>query len=73
MKYMACGLPVVSVGWEELNRIASPARLTATTDDFVAALRAAVQPHDRQRLIAYAATQNWDARADVIVAALGMR
>ena len=71
-EYMACGLPVVSVAWEELRNIASPAQLTHTPDDFIAALRAAVQPHDRQCFIDYAGTQDWGGRANAIIAALGL-
>ena len=69
-EYMACGLPVVSVAWEELRRIASPARLTGTPEDFIAALGQASAPQDRCRFIDYAGTQDWGARADAIIAAL---
>jgi hypothetical protein len=71
-EYMACGLPVVSVAWEELRHIASPAQLTQTPDDFIAALRAAVRPQDRQCSIVYAGTQDWGVRADTIITALGL-
>ena len=71
-EYMACGLPVVSVGWEELRHIASPAWLTTTADDFYPSLSARLHAHgDRQRFIDYAAAQDWGARADAIIAALG--
>lgn len=69
-EYMACGLPVVSVGWQELRHIASPAQLTDTPDQFIAALRAAVQLQDRQGFIDYARGQDWGARADAIISAL---
>ena len=70
-EYMACGLPVVSVDWEELRHITSPARLTRDTGDFIAALREAAQPQRRQAFVDYAAGQDWGARADAIIAALG--
>ena len=70
-EYMACGLPTVSVAWEELRRIASPAQLTQTSDDFIAALHAATQPQDRQSFIAYAGIQDWGARVDAVIASLG--
>jgi glycosyltransferase involved in cell wall biosynthesis len=71
-EYMACGLPVVSVGWEELRRIASPATLTETHEDFIAALREIGAHQDRQRFIAYAGAQDWSSRADAIIGALGL-
>jgi glycosyltransferase involved in cell wall biosynthesis len=69
-EYMACGLPVVSVAWEELRRIASPALLTEGRDGFIAALQEAAKPQDRQRFIDYASRQDWGARVDAIVATL---
>lgn len=71
-EYMACGLPVVSVSWEELRYIASPAALTDTAEDFVAALRGSGAEKDRQRFIAYAAAQDWGSRVDTIISALGL-
>jgi glycosyltransferase involved in cell wall biosynthesis len=72
-EYMACGLPVVSVGWEELRRIESPAQLTDTPQQFIAALeRATATPPDRAGLTAYAAAQDWGARADALIAVTGL-
>ena len=71
-EYMACGLPVVSVGWEELRRIASPATLTETPEDFIAALREIGARQDHQRFVAYAGAQDWSSRVDSIIAALGL-
>lgn len=71
-EYMACGLPVVSVGWDELRYIASPAALAGTTAEFIAALRDSAAEKDRQRFISYAATQDWGSRADAIISALGL-
>jgi hypothetical protein len=71
-EYMACGLPTVSVSWEELRRIGSPARLTSSVDDFIAGLWEAAKAQDRQSLIDYARAQDWGARADAIAATLGL-
>ena len=35
-EYMACGLPVVSVAWQELRQMNSPAWLAETIDEFIA-------------------------------------
>lgn len=71
-EYMACGLPVVSVSWEELRRIASPATLAGTAEDFIAALRNTTVSEDRERLIAYAGAQDWRSRVDSITSGLGL-
>jgi glycosyltransferase involved in cell wall biosynthesis len=69
-EYMACGLPVVSVSWEELRRIASPATLTETSEEFIAALHGIGASQEHERYIAYAGAQDWGSRADAIIAAL---
>jgi glycosyltransferase involved in cell wall biosynthesis len=71
-EYMACGLPVVSVAWEELRNIASPARLTDGRDEFIAALRTSAPTRDRRHFIDYAGTQDWGARVDAVISALDM-
>ncbi len=71
-EYMACGLPVVSVAWEELRRIASPAILTQTQEEFIAALGRIDGRRDAERFIAYAGAQDWGSRADAINSALAL-
>jgi glycosyltransferase involved in cell wall biosynthesis len=70
-EYMACGLPVVAVAWQELRHIASPAHLATTPEAFIAGLDEASRPQDRKPFIAYASGQDWESRAEAIVAALG--
>jgi glycosyltransferase involved in cell wall biosynthesis len=72
-EYMACGLPVVAVEWDELKNLQTPAELCRSHDDFVAALtRLAVSPADRERYVAYAAKEDWSARIKTILTEMGM-
>lgn len=62
-EYLAAGLPVVSTRWAELEGLASPARLCATTDEFVAALDGAIAvPGDPEHLRAFAREADWSRR-----------
>ena len=62
-EYLAAGLPVVSTRWAELEGLASPARLCATTEEFVAALDEAIAaPGDPERLRAFARDADWSRR-----------
>ncbi|HEU4698106.1 MAG TPA: glycosyltransferase [Gemmatimonadales bacterium] len=62
-EYLASGIPTVSVAWRELHALASPATLTETPDEFVAAIRAAVAaPPPREGLVAYAERADWTSR-----------
>lgn len=46
-EYLAAGLPVVSYRWKEIERLNSPATLVEDTDEFVAAVSAALKQSDR--------------------------
>lgn len=70
-EYLASGLPVVSSSWAEIRRLASPARLCETADEFVAALRqAAVEPGDASAHRRYAAAFDWQHRVTTLLEAL---
>jgi hypothetical protein len=59
-EYLASGLPVVAVEWEELQNLKSPAALTNNGEHFVAAIRAAIsRPPDQSTLQSYAAGKDW--------------
>lgn len=67
-EFLAAGLPVVAVRWPELEDLGVPARLVDTPQEFVAALRAAVdQPPDRDRLRQFAQRNSWDQRVAVLL------
>ncbi|MBE0448486.1 MAG: glycosyltransferase, partial [Actinobacteria bacterium] len=66
-EYLACGLPVVSVEWEELKNINSPAILCQTADQFAQGVADVVkQPHDMEAYVRYAAGQDWSSRIKTI-------
>ena len=72
-EYMACGLPVVSVAWGELESLASPAVLCRTSADFIRATRAALeQPTARENLIAFASQADWSSRFAQLAQALDL-
>jgi glycosyltransferase involved in cell wall biosynthesis len=66
-EYMACGLPVVSIRWEELVRLGSPAFLADTYSEFAErlseALEAARDASFKERCMNFAADNTWDKRA----------
>jgi glycosyltransferase involved in cell wall biosynthesis len=59
-EYLASGLPVVSVEWDELRWLKSPARLTHNHDEFVEGIRQSLAtPPDKTSLKRYAADKDW--------------
>ncbi len=73
-EYLACGLPVVAVEWEELTHLKSPAQLCRGTEDFVSAIeRALSNRSDSGALQSYAAAHDWGERVSTVLAQLGVR
>ncbi|MCE9590351.1 MAG: glycosyltransferase [Planctomycetes bacterium] len=73
-EYMACGLPVVSTDWEELELLGSPAALCRSAEEFSAAIRGAIErPPDRSALTSFARAADWHNRAHMMMEALGMQ
>jgi len=67
-EYLACGLPVVAVDWDEMRTLASPARLCAGADSFAATLRHVISaPPDRNEARRFAAARDWSAVAARLV------
>ncbi len=63
-EYMACGLPVVSVRWRELELMNTPAHLADGTEQFLEYVRRATRYDGRrEECILYASRQDWSARA----------
>jgi len=59
-EYLASGLPVVAVEWEELQNLKSPAALTNNHENFLTAIREAIsRPPDQSTLQSYAAGKDW--------------
>jgi hypothetical protein len=59
-EYLASGLPVVAVEWEELQNLKSPAALTNDREHFLAGIREAIsRPPEQSTLQNYAAGKDW--------------
>jgi glycosyltransferase involved in cell wall biosynthesis len=61
-EYMACGLPVVSTKWDELERLKSPAYLAENPDDFIDKLNLALRDKDRSKYLNFAKKNSWQER-----------
>ncbi len=71
-EYMACGIPVVAARWKELELLHSSAALYGTVDEFVMALRQAVEQRpNAEDLKAFAKAADWQNRMEQLMAALG--
>jgi glycosyltransferase involved in cell wall biosynthesis len=72
-EYLACGLPVVAVSWQELERLGAPIHLAHNPDEFVQfILRAAGDRSRDLERIAFAARADWSQRLDAFLAAVGL-
>ncbi|MGE3163926.1 MAG: glycosyltransferase [Planctomycetota bacterium] len=70
-EYLACGLPVVSVAWQELETLGSPAILCRSREDFLRGLDDALkQPRLDPGRAAFAAQHDWGNRIDRLLEAL---
>lgn len=72
-EYLACGLPVVSTRWAELEAIDPPAALCDDAEAFSNAICTAIEtPGDISRRIAYAQQADWGSRLDALLNKLGL-
>lgn len=72
-EYMACGLPVVSVSWDELKNLNSPAVLCQTAEQFITGIReASLQNEHRKEYIEFARGAGWERRVLHIIEQLGL-
>jgi glycosyltransferase involved in cell wall biosynthesis len=70
--YLASGLLVVASAWKEIQDLGSPARVCASVDEFVNAIRQAVSgPGDAEQYRRYAAAFDWGHRVAALLQALG--
>jgi glycosyltransferase involved in cell wall biosynthesis len=66
-EYLACGLPVVSVAWDELRRLESPAILADTAERFIQGIAEALAKRPAaDDLVRYAARRDWSSRVEAI-------
>jgi glycosyltransferase involved in cell wall biosynthesis len=67
-EYMACGLPVISVAFNEIMNIKSPAHLVTEKDEFVNKLKELLNSKsEKNKLINYAKDQDWSNRVKLIL------
>ena len=66
-EYMACGLPVVSTSWKELELIKSPASLVKNPEEFSKSLYKALESGKDKKYLDYAKENSWDKRFEEII------
>jgi glycosyltransferase involved in cell wall biosynthesis len=72
-EYMACGLPVVAVAWDELRNINSPASLSHNPEEFVQRIHQALeQPGDPIQNRSFAGKADWMSRVAALVEELDL-
>jgi Glucuronosyltransferase GumK, N-terminal domain/Glycosyl transferases group 1 len=71
-QYFACGLPVVSVRWNELESMHTPAMLYNNKEEFIELLKKAVnESFDKEELINEAKKNDWKIRYQQLIDKLG--
>lgn len=68
-EYLACGLPVISVGWKELQTMNTPAILYKDLDEFTMKIRETCTQGKvhQQELTAYASQHDWGLQVDILI------
>jgi len=69
-QYMSCGLPVVSMRWQELEYIKSPAYLASNQEEFVEFIKKGLNEKDRGKYIAFAKANSWESRFKKLIKVL---
>jgi len=71
-EYMACGIPVISTKWPELESFESPAYLASTYEEFVRYIEDSIEENDqvRTRNIEFARNNSWENRFGRLIKAL---
>lgn len=65
--YMACGLPVVSTKWKELENIKSPAYITSNKKEFAGAVECAILDKKIKKYIEFARRNSWKNRLNILL------
>jgi glycosyltransferase involved in cell wall biosynthesis len=72
-EYLASGLPVVAVEWEELRYLKSPVSLTTSRNQFVSGIRDAIlRPPQKNLLRDYAADKDWSRTVRRMIELVGL-
>jgi glycosyltransferase involved in cell wall biosynthesis len=72
-EYLACGLPVISTEWEEIQQLKSPATLCCTVEEFVSGIgEALTAPADKIPLQHYAADKDWSHTVQKLLTAMAL-
>jgi len=71
-EYMACGLPVVSVEWDELIRLKTPALLCRNEEQFIKGIQEALQRGKQSEFIDYAKEMDWECRVNHLIERVGL-
>jgi glycosyltransferase involved in cell wall biosynthesis len=66
-EYMACGLPVVSTSWKELELINSPAFLAKSPEEFSNNLYRVLESGKDKKYLDFAIENSWDKRFEKII------
>jgi hypothetical protein len=67
IEYMASGLPVVSVEWDELRCIDSPAFLSKSKEHFVENIKLALLETDLNKYKSFAKKNDWREKLKLII------
>jgi len=66
-EYFACGLPVVSMNWHQLEDLNSPAFLCNTTEEFIDAIKNASSHNDITTFKEFAEDSDWTMRVNTVL------
>ena len=69
-EYFACGLPVVSISWAQLEELKSPAFLCHTTKEFIEAIKQSNKVDDKVLIKEFAESADWSKRVNNILASI---
>ncbi|WP_210397639.1 glycosyltransferase [Motiliproteus sediminis] len=72
-EYLACGLPVVSVPWQELKSIDPPVRYAEGVDQFAGAIKGSISdPHDPALGYRFIESNRWDRITELLLSKLDL-
>lgn len=72
-QYFACGLPVVSVAWDELKRLKAPVLLSDSYEQFAAHIRECLSgSFDKESFVRYASEHDWKKSFELLVNQLNL-